>query len=369
VKNQKSLALTIAFALTTVLLFVLAGCSMDSDSGFTSGTFLYMTDSYNGRIYIYDIDDRRANSSPISTTGQNATGQIYFYNDKGFIAVGDDGAGNSPGVYYFDPSSIIVTCQKMHAPTSVSAQYIAFFSSSRAFVTDSNWKAWARLCRFNPSNPGGGLTVVWEANLGQIAEGYYFQGIAVGADNKIYVADYNSTYGNGRLHRFNPDSVALEITYDLTSGSTTGIIAGKLGSDDVIFTASWEKVESVRLSDGNLTEVAGTGGTFLASHEPSGKMYMTGWSNTYVMDTTVGPPWSVTEIKDGADSFGGGGILVHDDLVYITNATWPPYPVSKLYVIDAATASLIDYSPVSIMQDGQDGATGLAVYGPVVIAY
>ena len=354
-----------AVTLTVVFFLALAGCNLQSGGSSGTGPLVYMTDTYNGRVYIYSIDDHEGNSSPLCTTSQNATGQIYFFNDMGFIAVGDDGMGNSPGLYYFDPNRTVPTCQKMNGPTSVSAQYMAYYNNTKAFVTDSNWGVWTRLWRFNPSDPGAGLTLIWEANSTQVlTEGYYFQGIALGADGKIYVADYN-TFGNSRVHRFNPTTGALEATHTLTSGGATGIVAGTLGPDDVVFVAGSTEIESVRLSDGNLTDVAGTGGTLMAYHAGSGNMYVTGWNNTYKMDTTVGPPWNVTEIKDGADSFGGGSVIVDNNLVYISNSPFPA-GVSKLYVIDASTAGHTSYSPVTVMQTGQDGATGLAVHDPAI---
>ncbi|MCK4803124.1 MAG: hypothetical protein KAT88_01135, partial [Spirochaetes bacterium] len=102
----------------------------------------------------------------------------------------------------------------------------------------------------------------------------------------------------------------------------------------------------------------------LAYDSDAYSMYAVGSSNTYIFTPAGPPPWTATEILDAdSASFGGGDIVIHSGLVYIPGYDYST-KISKIYVIDCSTAKVTDYSPVSIMVDGEDGATAVAVYEP-----
>ncbi len=357
-KSKKPITNIILEALVAIAILLTVGCFVKEDSSnYSSVPGLYITDTVNGNVYFYDFDERRASDLSVFSVLQDATDAIYFFNGKGYIAVGANLSGsNIYGVYTFDPEDAVPTASRIGI--SISAQYIAFYSDTKAYVTSADFGGAPKgVFTFNPSNHAAGLT---GPLTGTIAGGMYLQDIEVGLDDKIYVADN----GNGAVLQINPATDAVTRTDSTSSGFTTGLLPGTYLGENSIYAANTSTVDAIRCSDGNVTTVANTGGTHLVYHAPTSRMYMIGWSNSYVMNTSGAVPWTAVEIMDGAAPFGGSRMVLYNDLVYITSAGWASPYNSKLYVIDAATQTHTGYSPVPIMDPSDDGASGVGVYVP-----
>ena len=99
---NRSMVTRIALALVVVAL--VAGCS-PFFGGTTNGTnyksYLYMTDTTNGRVYAYDPSKRASSATSLVTMGTKAAGEIKFYNGIGYVAMG------TGGIYYFDLSAAV----------------------------------------------------------------------------------------------------------------------------------------------------------------------------------------------------------------------------------------------------------------------
>jgi hypothetical protein len=344
------------------ILFFLPGCETDDDETYAVYG-LYVTDTYNGNVYVYDFETQTCSGSFLFSTGQRATGAIYFYKNTGYICVG--AYENTPGLYCFNPESPnIITCRIGNA---ISAQYIAFYSSTKAYVTDANYGISTGVYTFNPSDSSGGLSGPITGTYDILGE-MYLQDITVGGDGYIYAADN----GKNQVIKINPVTDTVYGTYNTIHDSPTGLLEGERDGSQVIYIvntgnygADDGSIDSLDCSTGVVTTVAeGLVNPTLAVYDPaSSTFFVTGWSNTYSIDASGNPPWIVSEIKWEGSSFGGSSILLHNGLVYITNAGFPPGPYnSKLYVIDVATWDFTGYSPVSVMNPDTDGASGMAVY-------
>jgi len=361
------------FALIAASGFVFTGCNNVGGNGTTGPSLLYLLDTYNGRVYTYDFATQTASSTPLVTIGQNASGKIYFFNDIGYVAVGADG-GNTPGVYYFDPNADFPVATRIG--NTISAQYIAFYSDTKAYVTDANWGISTGVYTFDPSNPDAGLSEPITGTTKTKLSSMYLQDIVVGLDGRVYVADNNDDGGNGQVLQIDPATDTVTKTYDMTKAGTTGLLAGS-GADGipVIYAANSGGYEGLNPLPGSIDSINSSSGvvstvvedistTSIAYDSGTDSYYAVGVGNTYVIAANGSPPWSATEIKDADNvSFGGGDVVIHSGLVYIPDYDWSTN-ISKLYVIDTSSAAVTDYSPVSIMVDGEDGAVAAAVYYP-----
>lgn len=344
-------------AIIILFMIVFCGCDIASVKDFIEQrvawynreTALYITSSQTGRVYRYDFDTHDA--EVWFSTDTNATGAIYFHNDVGYVAAGTD-TGSHPGLYQFDPRLKTPTISQIG--TIISAQYVAFYSDTKAYVTDHSTGV-TGVYTFNPSNLSAGL--IGPISGTDATGGRMLQHIIIGVDNRVYV----SSYGDDTVLRIDTSSdTVLSPAWDLSPDNPNGLISRFSGLSAYIYVLCNPGGIYQYKPDGSRTHVLPSViASKMVYHEQTDKYYAIGWLNTYKISSD--PSWAAEEIKDGSDSFGGSDILIHDDFVYIVSCVYPAQE-SRLYVIDTSTEALTDYSPVSIMEDGVDGASNLAVY-------
>src|SRR4030042_400797 len=90
-------------ALFPLLMVLAGGCDLSSVRDFIEERVnwfnrelaIYITSTYTGRVYRYDIGLRKA--AVWFSREENGTGAIYFHNDVGYVAVG--ATSSNPGLY------------------------------------------------------------------------------------------------------------------------------------------------------------------------------------------------------------------------------------------------------------------------------
>jgi len=348
-------------AILIFVVIVICGCDMASLKDFIEqrvawynrDTSLYITSTFTGRVYRYDFDTHKAELW--FSTGENGTGAIYFHNDVGYVTVG--AASSNPGLYQFDPRLESPTISRIG--NAISAQYVAFYSDTKSYVTDHVFGSSTGVYTFNPSNPGKGLT-------GPISGTEYdgsrmLQHLIVGVDNRVYV----SSYGDDTVLQINPLTDTVTDTWTPSAANPQGLLSEFSGITSYIYVlcpagGGSGAIDRFTPAGSRSTVLPGIDVHKMVHHGKSDRYYAIGYTKTYVLSPTT-PPWTYTEITDGGASFSGNDIIIQGDLVFIVNYDIGT-KVSQLYVIDTATEALTDYSPVSIMEDGVDGASNLAVY-------
>jgi len=352
-----------ATGIAIIILFVIVFCSCDIASvkdfieqrvaWHNRETALYITSTYTGRVYRYDFDTRTA--EVWFSTGENGTGAIYFYNDVGYVAVG--AASSNPGLYQFDPRLKSPTISRIG--TAISAQYVAFYSDTKGYVTNHVFGSSTGVFTFNPSNPGTGLT-------GPIPGTEYddfrmLQHIILGIDNRIYV----SSYGDDTVLQIDPSLDEVHNTWTPSAANPQGLLSEFSGITSYIYVlcpagGGTGAIDRFTPAGSQSTVLQGIDVHKMVHHQKTDRYYAIGYTKTYVLSPTT-PPWTYAEITNGGASFSGNDIIIHGDLVFIAD-----YDIgtkeSYLYVIDTATEALTSYSPVSIMENEVDGASNLAVY-------
>ena len=372
-KHKKLFFISAVLTLAASLFFVFTSCDTGGGGSpvLPGISRLYITDTYNGKVYTYDIDSGTVSSTLLLSTGQNATGKIYFYNGIGYIAVGDSADNEDPGVYYFDPNADFPA--KARIEDTISAQYIAFYSATKAYVTDANLGS-TGVYTYDPSDPSAGLTgpLTGTDKTGKTSR--YLQDIRVGYDGHIYVADNtdDSPY-KSQVLKINPadDTVTyIDVTTETGGVSSTGLMeqpaAGPSAPYVYVINVGNGTIDRIDTSDDSISNIPVTGALINPTKMVwAGSMsyYVTGYGNTYHLTLSATPEFAAVEIKDSSgSSFGGGDILVYDGKVYIPGFTpFGPAAESTLMIIDADTAAVI--SEVTVGSIG-DGITAVAVYGP-----
>lgn len=318
-------------------------------------TYLYMTDTFNGHIYTYNPSTNTASSTSVLIAGGNGTTEIRFYKGIAYVA---NGYG---GIYYFDPSATSPKAQVITGSTSLDAQYFAFYSANKAYVSVATTYPSGAVYWFNPSKPLAGLT--------QVASGQatgYMQEIIVGADGMIYVADN----GNAKVLRIDPLTDTVTAIISATQTGTTGLFAGNYNSQAGVFIAN---------TGGSIDFIANTESTATAVITNStdapiypgriiqlsnGNLVATGFDPSYASHTYLvelsGKSASVSEIKSSGTSFGSLSIAYNSSsgLLYVPSTNYKG--TNKLYVFDES-GDQKSYSPVSVMSS-KDAIANVAFY-------
>jgi hypothetical protein len=351
----------IAILFIALVLGALLSCQLNSSSGPTSSsltTDLYMTDTFSGKVYTYNPANRTVSSTSLVSTTQNATGPIYFYNGIGYIAVGSY-SNTAPGVYYFNPLATVPTAVQIGG--NVSAQYIAFYSSTLAFVSVANFGGTGGLYTFNPSNPSAGLA---GPITGTNAKPMYLQQIVVGPDNMIYVADIGSgaatSPGNPEVIRINPSNNAISYiatppgsgTTALASGSYRGIAGVFVGNNPTSGSGSVEFIDTATQVVTAIPLLSSTSAYALLYLSDGGGELVTASTNATLLSNTNGTP-ALTILN----SVGGSAIAAQNGLIYVG---YTNYANSWLYVFTTSGVAQ-SYSPLPVMGSGQ-AVAGLAFY-------
>jgi hypothetical protein len=339
---------------------LIVGCSSGTDNpaGIIDTdaykSYLYLTDTSQGRIYFYDPVERTASSTSLATAAPSA-GEIYFRAGKGFVCVG---SGSGEGVYRFDPSA--ANPQFARIGTAIAAQYIAFLSDTKAYVSTYG----DGLYYFDPSSASPALSAV------SATAGLTLQDVVVGLDDMIYAADY----GNDKVIRVHP-STGATATISTNATGTTGLFAGAFNGIQGVFVANnggWgaSPAGSIDFIANNAADLSTAtlvsdslheGGSIIPSRLvqlEDGDLIATGYGHSYKVGI-AGSSVVTKECKDSGASFGSSDIELKDGLVYIPVND---YAGSKSYLyIMGEAGGQVSYSPIPVMGTGA-GISNIAFY-------
>ncbi|OHD70568.1 MAG: hypothetical protein A2177_05805 [Spirochaetes bacterium RBG_13_68_11] len=351
----------IALLCIALALSALAGCQPNPDGDLPSVDGLYMTDTFSGKVYVYDTDTHMAGTTSLVTTTQNSTGAIYFYKGIGYITVGNS-SNIDPGVYYFDPSASVPQAVRIGS-TDRSAQYIAFTSSTKAYVAVADYSGTPSeqgVYTFDPSNPGAGLSST--PITGTNDDDMYLQQIVVGPDNMIYVATNSTLGGADEVLQIDPSTDTLSVTtFPASASGTTALAVGAYDGSNGVFVGNITytgagSIDFINTSipTPSLSQVLPATDVSRLLYLFSGSLVTTGYTNSYIVGGLATGAPSTTEL---GSNLGGADIAAKDGLIYVG---YTDYLTSKLYVFDASGAAE-SFSPVSVMGAGECVA-GLAFY-------
>lgn len=234
---------------------------------------------------------------------------------------------------------------------NVSAQYIAFYSATKAYVSVANYGSTGGVYTFNPSNPSAGLT---GPITGTDATGFYLQQIIVGPDGKIYVADNGTVqspynYANQVL-QIDPSTDTLSTTtFTASVLGTTALASGTYKGNSGVFVgnityANTGSIDFINTSIAtpSISEVLGSLDVSRLLYLSTGDLVTTSYTNSYLV---TGLSVSGTPAKtEMGSNLGGVDIATKDGFVYVG---YTNYSTSKLYVFDTSGAAE-PYSPVSV---------------------
>ena len=322
-------------------------------------TYLYMTDTSNGRVYTYDPATHKGSTSSLVTTSSNAAGEIKFYKGIGYVAMG------TGGVYYFDPSTTAPTAKVLNGSSSVDAQYFAFYSVTKAFVSSFGTGVYT----FNPSSLGNGLSNSPVSGT----NGFTMQEIILGSDGFLYAADY----GHRTVLRIDAASDSVTATFTASAYGTTGLAFGTYNGTAGVFVANTGTNPATYASGpGSIDFIpytAASGATVqtVVAFSAGSPIYpgrviplststlaVTGYGHTYLVALS-GTTAIVTEVKAGTGSFGSLSLAASNGLIYVPVDTWNTS--NQLYVFSAAGGIQQSYSPVSVMTS-LDNIANVAFY-------
>jgi hypothetical protein len=352
----------------TAALFLAMGCQPTTGGGGNTTSsykdYLYMTDTVSGKVYTYDPSTQTVSSSSIASTGQAASGEIQFYNGIGYVCVG---SGTNAGVYYFDPSATNPSFTKIS--NTVNAEYITFYNSTTAYVSvaTSYTSDAGGIYTFNPTKPSYGLTQVASSNSSATK---YMQGITVGPDSKIYVAEYKDK----AIAQIDPTSNTVTATFTTSASNPTGLTKGTYNGSSGVFVAnvggSIDFIASGSTSSSATPVIASSVYPGRIVQLSSGNLIATGYDTSYAyhsyLVTLSGATATVSELKTSSgSSFGSLDIAYNSSsgLVYIPVAVTSDYInyTNYLYVLDA-NGNQKSYSPVSSVMPKSAGISNVSFY-------
>jgi sugar lactone lactonase YvrE len=356
-----TLVFGVAAAAAAVLLAV-TGCSTGSSPSGGGSDLLYITDTFNGNVFTYDIDAKAASTSVLSIN-EGAGDWIGFHNGIGFVSVGNTGS-NNPGVYWFDPSDAVPAAARIGS--AISAGAIAFYSDTKAYVIDrdkdfgSGDILSSGVYTFDPSNPGAGLTLAASGTTG--AGGQYFQDIVVGTNGMIYVSDHD----NQEVLEIDPavDNWTGE-SWSSSASGTTGLLprVSGMSGDNLLYVAnSGGTIDLINITQDTVSQAVASGNTAtqIVYHAGTGTYYAAAWNKLTAFTPMGPPPYTPVEVTDSGSGSVGGNLCLVGDLLFVTTTDYFSY--SRLVVFDASTASEVSYSPVEVGTQGSDAVTGITQY-------
>jgi len=337
-----------------------AGCQLGPGNGATGVDGLYMTDTFSGKVYFYDPDTHTAGAASVVSTTQNSTGDVKFYDGVGYITVASGGSAD-PGVYCFNPSDTVPQAVRIGG-TDRSAQYLAFSSPAKAYVTVADYFGAADeqgVYTFDPSDPGAGLSGPLAGTNGA---GMYLQQIVAGPDGMIYVANNGALGGTDEVLQIDPSTDTLTgVVLTASAAGTTALAVGSYGGKDGVFVGNITYAGTGSIDFIDTTVSPPTISPVLADMDvsrilflPTGNLVATGYTNSYLVSGLADSDPVASELGTG---LGGAALAARDGLVYVG---WTDYMKSKLHVFDAAGTEE-PFSPVAVMGPGECVA-GLAFY-------
>jgi hypothetical protein len=356
-----------ACAAALIAATLAGGCSNPAGTGSTTPaaytTYLYMTDTTNGRVYTFNPSTHVGSSTSLINTS-SAAGEVEFYKGIGYVAVGYN---SGAGVYYFDPSSSAPSAKLIGGSAGLDAEYFAFYSPTLAYVSVVGTGDTGGIYTFNPSSPSSGFTQVAATGANK-----YLQEIIIGPDQMIYVAE---NYDKAVL-RINPTNYSNVTTVATSEQGPTGLVSGTYNGLPGVFVANTgTNYLSGAATPGSIDFIAAgssTATTVTANsiyparliQLPNGSLIATGYDNSYTPHTYLvtlsGTNASVSEIRAGTTSFGSFSIAYNSSsgLIYVPNNIYGTS--NQLYVFDAS-GNQQSYSPVSVMTSS-DNIANVAFY-------
>jgi hypothetical protein len=350
----KKARLWVAFSVAIIIAASIVGCSGGNDDPPVNPksdlykSYLYMTESFSGKIYAYDPATLAASATSLAAVGKNATGELTFYKGVGYACVG---SGADAGVYYFRPSDTNPSFKKI--PGTICAQYCAFASATKAYVSVFDYATSADgIYIFSPSALQNGISASPIAGTA----GDAFQEIIVAPDGYLYAANN----ADDTIIRIDTTTDTIVATINATAGGTTGLVAGTFDGVAGVFVAntagSIDFVASGAADGSDATEVI-SGSIYPGRmlQLPNGNLIATGYdpsyaNHTYFVDLSGDDPVS-SEVLCGGASFGSLDIAYKDGYVYVPAALYNAdeyWFESSLYVFDASGVSA-SFSPVDVM--------------------
>jgi len=372
-KHGRFFARAAGVVLAASILLSLSACLLPTTATSSSTAYqndLYMVDSANGKIYTYDPSTHTASSTSLASTKQNASGTISFHNGIGYVGVAPLSGGN-PGVYWFDPSAASPSFTELSSTSgAIKAEYFAFASATTAYVSvvgtyDSTGAAdTGGIYTFDPTQFP---TAAISAPIAGINN--YLQDIKAGADGRIYT----SALLHQKVFIVDPSNNNAITFVPTNAPGPTGLCAGSYKGIAGMFVASTGNGAAGAIdfipSSGTTASpvVAASAGIFPTRviQLSNDNLVATGWDTSFASHTwliTLGSTVTVTELKDGAASFGGGDLAESNGLVYVPMSTTTDYVhyTNQLYIFDESGTEQ-SYSPVSVMTSA-DNFTNLAFF-------
>jgi hypothetical protein len=363
--RSNPLSITVLAAIALSALF-LVGCDVANPATSTKTSaisWLFMSDTKSGKIYAYNPATATASSTTLLSTGKSASGEISFYRGMGYVAVGTYNNGGG-GLYCFYPAATVPTAVRIGA--SCSAQYVAFFSATKAYLTVADYTTPAAngVYSFNPSLPAAGLTPI----TATVGAAKYPQEIILGTDSMIYVANNDNLGGVASVSRINPITDTVVATFAASAAGTTGLCPGAYRGLAGVYVAnvggSIDFIANTAVNGTAATPVITGVYPLRVAQLPTSLLVATGYDPSYVNHTwmvNVLPSLPVaSEIKSGGASFGGGDIAIQNNLVYIPVADYASL-TSKLYIFDASSSSPAAFA-ITVMKTGTDAIANIGFY-------
>ncbi|HOV95051.1 MAG TPA: hypothetical protein PLT87_09235 [Spirochaetales bacterium] len=353
-KFKKTAESSLAFVALTfgvlALILAMAGCTLSNNGGQGSSANVFAVDSKNGNVYEIDTQALTAASTPLLSIGQNASGELVFCGNTGFLAVGSY-LNTAPGLYYFDVTSQAPVAKLLGSlGNTISAQYICILSTTKGYVSSADYSGvyTSAVYPFNPSKP---LQDLGEAISG-LPTNVYPQDIAV-ADGRVYVADN----ANNVVYRLDANGTAVESTFAAKTKGTTGLLAGKYDydgdgdADAGVFVANtggydanWNPLPgsidfipaSASADDAVTTVISDLSAARLAAFGQT-KLVATGYSHTYLVELSGQQPRSAgshttaakAEVTFDGKSFGSFDVNIHDGYAYVPDGANTVYRFSS----------------------------------------
>jgi hypothetical protein len=347
------------------MLLIGTACNLGGGGGGGDGDLLYITDTFSGDVFTYNLDSQTASGS-IFSIGEGAGDWIGFYDDIGYVCVGSTGF-NNPGVYWFDPSAAVPVATRIGA--AISAGAIAFYDDTKAYVIDRDKNFVSGdiisvgVYTFNPSNPAAGLAGPIPGTDNTGAGGQYLLGITLGTDGNIYVSDGD----NGQVLQITtsgPNEDTVTDSWNTSATGTTGLLAktsGMTGKDILYVANSGGTIDIINITDDTIsTAVTGSTATQIVFHAGTSSYYCAAWDKVTVFTAGGPPPYAAIEVTDSGGGSVGGTMCLVGDLLFVTNTDYFSY--SRLVVFDAGTATEMSYSPVDVGTQGVDAVTGITLF-------
>lgn len=359
--KPRTLPALFTLTLPAAMLVLVTACSIPtSSSGSGSNTayktYLYMTDSTNGHVYYYNPSTHAGSSSSLFTTSTNAAGEIAFYNGTGFIAMGYG------GIYYFDPSASSPTAKLIQGSSGLDAEFFAFYSSTKAYVSvvTSYGSDTGAVYYFNPSSPSSGLTQVASSTATK-----YFQGITVGPDNEIYIAENQDS----AVIRINPSTDTVDAAFTTNASGVTGLLSGTYNSQSGVFVAntggSIDFIPKGSSTGTKATQICGSIYPGRLVQLSNGNLIAVGYSAIYSIALS-GSTATASTLLGSPNSSGGFSYSVAYDstnqLLYIPFNVYSSTgsATNQLYVY-STSGSAQSFSPVTVMTSA-DNLANVALY-------